>query len=623
LATATEEKSARQYWSVRTRLLLLNSLVILALAAVSAIAWRAISVQSRAMAELTLVSKGARYHQDAESQKEALRGDVHALLSGIARPQAERDELLDSLAGHAKDLRLDLITLAKLDLPADLSDTETRVQTIADAFLGSATEIGRVARQDPAAARQLLEPFGTALAALAEVMEQQTLVFAQHIVAANKAAEAAESDAKTWLVTALALVSAALIALIGWLARTIRTSLRSVRDVAQALAGGDLAARVEQAGSDELGELGRAINGMATNINDLIDRLRADAERDAFGSKLVEALEMADSESDAYRVIGRALSEISHEMPAELLLADSSRAHLEQAVTHPEAGGSHCSVTSPFSCMAVRRGGTVAFEDSEALNACRHLKDRPCGSVSAVCVPISFMGRALGVLHTTAAVGQQPNEQQVAQLTTLGQQAGSRIGTLRAFHSTQQKAVTDGLTGLNNRRTAEESAHQLIQSGKPFAVVLADLDHFKKLNDERGHDAGDQALRVFSDVVRSTLRDQDVAARWGGEEFVLLLPDVAADKALEIVGRLQRKLAMTLLAGGVPSFTCSFGIADSSMSTRLEQLLKIADTALYSAKEQGRDRGVIGGVFNPDVTEERAKFEHPAAPNVHWIATEG
>src|SRR2546423_15722481 len=97
---------------------------------------------------------------------------------------------------------------------------------------------------------------------------------------------------------------------------------------------------------------------------------------------------------------------ISNDLPTELLLADSSRTHLERATQHPEAGAPGGDVESPFSCMAVRRGNPVIFPDSEALNACSRLRGRPCGAISAGCVAVSFMGRALGVLRTAGAAGQ-------------------------------------------------------------------------------------------------------------------------------------------------------------------------------------------------------------------------
>src|SRR5207248_4830344 len=140
------------------------------------------------------------------------------------------------------------------------------------------------------------------------------------------------------------------------------------------------------------------------------------------------------------------------ELPMELLLSDSSRANLERAAASPTVGAPGCPVSSPYSCVAVRRGQPVEFDSSEALNACPKLRNRPSGPCSAACVPVSFMGRALGVLHATGPEGQPLDSQQVAQLTTLATQAGARIGTVRAFERTQLQASTDSLTGLVNRR---------------------------------------------------------------------------------------------------------------------------------------------------------------------------
>lgn len=613
-----------QGWSVGARLLLINGLLAVALVFVGAIAWRALSAQNRAMSELALISKAARYHQDSATLQAELRADINSVLAGRAVTDAERTDLLGSLDDNSKELRRDLMTLEQLDLPADLVDTEAKVQTLADQYLVSAAELGRLALRDPAAATQLVPHFNDSLAALNQAMDKQTMAFSSHIVQANQDAAIAEVNAKKWMITAFILTNLVVGLLVMWLSRSIRSSLRGVRDVAQALATGDLTARNRNVGPDELGELGSAVNGMADNLREVIGKLRAEADRDAFGTQLVEALEMADTEEEAYGVLGRAMTLISPELPTELLLADSSRAHLERATAHPQAGAAGCTVDSPFSCMAVRRGSAVSFPDSDALNACSRLRDRPCGRVSAVCVPISFMGRALGVLHSAAPVGQMPDARQVAQLTTLGLQAGARIGTVRAFHSTQHRATTDSLTGLHNRRSAEERARDLAAASRPFSVVLADLDHFKKLNDSRGHEAGDQALRLFADTLRAQLREHDLAARWGGEEFVLILPNANVKQAQEAAERIRDGLATSLLLGGSPAFTSSFGVADSSMSPRFEKLLKIADEALYRAKDAGRDRVVIGSAeMIDDVdTYTRHVYEHPASPNMKKMGGE-
>jgi diguanylate cyclase (GGDEF)-like protein/PAS domain S-box-containing protein len=339
----------------------------------------------------------------------------------------------------------------------------------------------------------------------------------------------------------------------------------------------------------------RHVRGIVLNARDISERVRLEreltqqAQRDIFGTQLVEALEMADEESATFDVVERAMGEISPDSAMELLLSDSSRAHLERAATNPTGGAPECPVQSPFSCVAVRRGNPVVFDTSESLNACPKLRDRPGGACSAVCVPVSFMGRALGVLHATGPVGEPPSARQVAQLTTLATQAGARIGTVRAFQRTQLQASTDGLTGLVNRRTLESHLRGLIKHGRPFALAMADLDHFKQLNDTHGHEAGDRALRVFSQTARDVLREDDVIARWGGEEFVIVIPDLDRHQASSALERIRERLSQAH-GGDHPAFTASFGVTDSTRATALEHLLQLADIALYTAKEDGRDR---------------------------------
>jgi diguanylate cyclase (GGDEF)-like protein/PAS domain S-box-containing protein len=343
----------------------------------------------------------------------------------------------------------------------------------------------------------------------------------------------------------------------------------------------------------------RNLRGVVLNARDVTERVRLEhelmiqAQRDTFGSQLGEALEMADEEHTAYDVVERAMAEISADSPMELLLSDSSRAHLERTASNPSAGAPGCPVESPFSCVAVRRGHPVEFESSEALNACPKLRGRPDGACSAVCVPVSFMGRALGVLHATGPEGNPPNGDKVSRLTALATQAGARIGTVRAFEKTQLRAATDGLTGLVNRRTLETQVRSLIKGGEVFALAVADLDYFKAVNDAHGHEAGDRALRLFAQVAQDALRDDDVLARWGGEEFVFILPGLDRHHAVGILERIRERLAAAH-TGDHPRFTVSFGVTDSEAAETLEQMMSIADSGLYESKESGRDRITIG-----------------------------
>lgn len=453
-------------------------------------------------------------------------------------------------------------------------------------------------------------------------IEHQTSLLRQRIAEAERNAAAAATRAKVWIVGAGIAVNICVALLVWFVSRSIRGSLKRVRDNASAMANGDLDVRNDVTSRDEVGQLAQSINAMANNLQSMLGQMRTDSERGAFGNQLVEALEMADTEAEAHHVIARAMGAISAEHPMELLLADSSRAHLERATAHPLAGAPGCDVESPFSCVAVRRGNPVVFPDSEALNACPRLRGREGGAVSAVCVPVSFMGRALGVLHSTGRIGAKLADDQASKLTTLGIQAGARIGTVRAFERTQVQASTDSLTGLSNRRTLEYQTREILSARKPFALVMADLDRFKQLNDTLGHQAGDTALRQFAEVAREAARDTDLVARWGGEEFTFVLPTASAEQALEWVDRLRSRLADTQAANSTTIFTASFGIADTTMAQTLEDLLRIADAALYCSKDAGRDRGTIGNAAMVPTGAKRHPSEHGAQVNLRLLANE-
>ena len=283
--------------------------------------------------------------------------------------------------------------------------------------------------------------------------------------------------------------------------------------------------------------------------------------------------------------------------PVELLLADNSHAHLEQVVVSApaEESGPECPVGSPNRCIAVRRSQTQRFGDSEALDACPLLRGRAQGRSSAVCVPVSIAGRSVGVLHALGTVEDPIDDEQVQSFQTLADQAGHRLGMLRIMAETQLQATTDGLTGLMNRRSFENRAHGLWSSNTRHAVVMADLDHFKKLNDTHGHEAGDRALRVFAQTLRAQLRGDDLACRYGGEEFLVLLPETETFEAIEIAERIRDALSTAAGEGGVPSVTASFGIAHSDDAEELDELVQRADQALFAAKREGRDAICIDG----------------------------
>jgi diguanylate cyclase (GGDEF)-like protein len=328
--------------------------------------------------------------------------------------------------------------------------------------------------------------------------------------------------------------------------------------------------------------------------------MQAEARRREFETRLGRALEMSDDEDAAYDVVGRAMHTVAPDNPVELLLADNSHAHLQRAVVSaPDGDAPGCAVDSPDGCVATRRAQIQVFDDSEDLDACPMLRGRAQGRCSGVCVPVSIMGRTVGVVHATGAVGEPLTDDAVQELQTLANQAGNRLGMLRVMAETQLQASTDGLTGLINRRSLENAARRLRAEGTPFAFVMADLDHFKALNDAHGHETGDRALRIFSETVRQTMRSDDLACRYGGEEFAFLLPGVDAHEAVDVIERIRGELEAATGRGDAPTFTASFGVAHSDDAIDFEDLVARADQALFAAKEAGRDRTCLDGHAMP------------------------
>lgn len=166
-----------------------------------------------------------------------------------------------------------------------------------------------------------------------------------------------------------------------------------------------------------------------------------------------------------------------------------------------------------------------------------------------------------------------------------------------ALAAMQQQAATDGLTGLPNRRSLDALMDAQLamaqREGRPFSVLMLDLDHFKAVNDTHGHAVGDAALRGFAQRIQGQLRRSDVCARYGGEEFCVVLPGTAAALALDTGERLRLAVAGAPLAPGV-AVTVSVGTATWRTGDDAATLIARADAALYAAKRAGRDRVMAG-----------------------------
>ena len=174
-----------------------------------------------------------------------------------------------------------------------------------------------------------------------------------------------------------------------------------------------------------------------------------------------------------------------------------------------------------------------------------------------------------------------------------------REALAQALEVNRELATRDELTGLINRRAMLDlmalEHRRSLRSGRPMLLAQLDIDHFKPINDQHGHATGDRALQAFAGTVRASVRDTDVLARWGGEEFVLMLTDTSADHARELLERIRQAVQALEIAhsAGSLQLTVSIGLAQHLPGDTVEHTLERADQALYRAKALGRNRVVV------------------------------
>jgi len=333
-------------------------------------------------------------------------------------------------------------------------------------------------------------------------------------------------------------------------------------------------------------------------------------ERGRQNSLLSEMRELLQSCSTIQEVPTIVISYVAKVLPGTdgaLFLLSNSRTDLQSVARwgdFPEDADNN--IFAPDACWGLRRGRVYAVEDMKIGPICPHLKQS--SSTAYICLPLIGKGETLGLLHlgTKRSVQEDDRQWNIAELKDtairFAEYLSLSIANIKLSEKLASQSIRDTLTGLFNRRYMEETIQREIlraaRKQTKIGIVMADIDHFKQINDTYGHEAGDEFLMKLADFFKTKTRGSDIACRYGGEEFILILPESSVEDTYKRADYLReeiKKVKVYFRGQLLPSVTLSFGIAtypDHGIDT--DELMRVADTALYKAKEEGRDRVIVG-----------------------------
>ncbi|MCM2287971.1 MAG: GGDEF domain-containing protein [Sulfuritalea sp.] len=441
------------------------------------------------------------------------------------------------------------------------------------------------------------------------------------------------------ILISLAVVLAALVALalLRHMMKPLSETAHAVQEVTSQAVGGNFAGRVRQRSDDEVGEIALNINRLMEFLESEISTIRNRVGQlmghhsNEGGNQLLHTTELVESLVEASH-FKQAIEEDQTKLEIYQRLVDmlklkydikrfsiyevSASKNRMTAISidgEPAATCRYCDpqvmVDANF-CRARRTGHEVNAVGFPGL--CTMFRPAVDGDTH-ICLPVNQSGTAGAVVQIVASAEE-------AELTSLMipfvsvylREAGPVLEAKRLMEHLRENALRDPMTGLYNRRFLEDYVGALVNSSQrrksPFAVLMLDLDFFKQVNDTHGHEAGDKVIKTLADLLIRNLRGSDMAVRYGGEEFLLVLTDTGAEPALKVAEKIRAEVEATKipLSSGILQKTISIGVAEfPTDADTFWQVVKYADVALYKAKSSGRNRVVR---FLPEMWDSNGSY---------------
>src|SRR5258705_5425072 len=319
-------------------------------------------------------------------------------------------------------------------------------------------------------------------------------------------------------------------------------------------------------------------------------------------SEMVELLESCRSLDEAYEIISRRLPLLLQNTSGALYMMTASRNFREAVGRWGDPIYDFEKTADPEDCWDLRRNKVDGMESDEGGLIFKHVEESTGPMKARLCLPMVAHGEIMALLHV-----RHDNENEgvrniiASSAKAVTEQLSLILANLRLRETLRNQSIRDPQTGLFNRRYMEDSLDRELnraeRSGKSLVVAMLDLDHFKNLNDRFGHSAGDAVLQEWSNLLKSKFRGSDIVCRYGGEEFVIILPEIALDNAHQRLVQLKddlERIVVHLDGQSIGHVTVSIGIAHFPVHGRTNHdLLHTADRALYQAQEFGRHCAVI------------------------------